>query len=73
MGDNPYIGKVSFVLYFIKSIHIPKIALKSCNNYHWPIVPPVSEVALLVAGDGTSAQEVFRERPKRPMTPMSKD
>jgi len=35
--------------------------LKNCNNHRWPIVPPVSEEVVLVAGDGTSAQEAFRE------------
>jgi hypothetical protein len=42
---------------FIKSIYIPKMALKNCNN---PLVccSPVSEVVVLVAGDGTPAQEV---------------
>lgn len=40
---------------------IPKMALKTCNNHRWPIVPPVSEEVVLVAGDGTSAQEAFRE------------
>jgi hypothetical protein len=47
------------VLYFIKSIYIPNMALKSRNTHRWPIVPPVSELALFVADDGTSAQEVL--------------
>jgi hypothetical protein len=37
------------------------MALKSCDTHRWPLVPPVSALALLVAGDEDSAEEGFRE------------